>query len=111
MLDCVDRDPRVLGGDSRADYYALLLLATGVSATAVQRLVIAHEAEHVAARDTLVLGIACVVVAAMPWNPVVWYMLSRLRLAVELDCDARVLRAGAAPLSYGALLIDVAENN
>jgi hypothetical protein len=43
VLDCVDRDPRELGGDSRADYYALLLLATGVSASAVQRLVIAHE--------------------------------------------------------------------
>jgi bla regulator protein blaR1 len=76
-----------------------------------QRLVVAHEAEHVRARDTLLLGAACVVAAAMPWNPVVWYILSRLRLAVELDCDARVLRAGAAPHSYGALLIDVAENN
>jgi len=36
-------------------------------------------------------------------------MFSRLRLAVELDCDARVLRAGSTPGSYGALLIDVAE--
>lgn len=76
-----------------------------------QRLVVAHEAEHVRARDTMLLGAACVVAAIMPWNPAVWYMLSRLRLAVELDCDARVLRAGAAPHSYGALLIDVAENN
>jgi beta-lactamase regulating signal transducer with metallopeptidase domain len=76
-----------------------------------QNLVVAHEAEHVRARDTLLLGAACLVVAAMPWNPAVWYMLSRLRLTVELDCDARVLRGGAAPHSYGALLIDVAENN
>jgi hypothetical protein len=37
-------------------------------------------------------------------------MLSRLRLAVELDCDARVLRRGAAPRLYGALLIDVAQH-
>jgi outer membrane receptor protein involved in Fe transport len=37
-------------------------------------------------------------------------MLSRLRLAVELDCDARVLRRGAAPESYGSLLIDVAQH-
>jgi HEAT repeats len=43
VLDCVARDPRELGGDSRADYYALLLLAAGVSAPAVQRLVMAHE--------------------------------------------------------------------
>jgi hypothetical protein len=38
----------------------------------------------------------------------VWYVLARLRLAIELDCDARVLRRGAAPRSYGALLIDMA---
>jgi hypothetical protein len=43
VLDCVDRDPRALGHDSRGDYYALLLLAAGVDASAVQRLVIAHE--------------------------------------------------------------------
>jgi len=75
-----------------------------------QRLVVAHEDEHVRARDPLLLGLAWGAVAVMPWNPTVWYMLSRLRLAVELDCDARVLRRGAAPRSYGSLLIDVAEN-
>lgn len=76
-----------------------------------QRLVVQHEAQHVQARDTLLLAAGCVIVALMPWNPIAWYMLSRLRLAVELDCDARVLRGGAAPHSYGALLIDVAEKN
>lgn len=75
-----------------------------------QRLVVAHEREHVMARDPLLLGAACLAAAVMPWNPAVWYMLSRLRLSVELDCDARVLRRGVAPRSYGALLIDVAEN-
>jgi bla regulator protein blaR1 len=76
-----------------------------------QRLIVAHEAEHVRARDTVLLGGGCVAAALMPWNPAVWYMLSRLRLAVELDCDARVLRAGVAPRSYGVLLIEVAEKN
>ncbi|HEX4682085.1 MAG TPA: M56 family metallopeptidase, partial [Gemmatimonadaceae bacterium] len=76
-----------------------------------QRMVIAHEAEHVRAHDPALLGAACVALALMPWNPALWYMYSRLRLAVELDCDARVLRGGsAAPGSYGALLIDVAEH-
>jgi len=74
-----------------------------------QRLVIGHEAEHIRAHDPALLGAACVLVAAMPWNPAIWYMFSRLRLAVELDCDARVLRGGAAASSYGTLLIDVAE--
>jgi TonB-dependent SusC/RagA subfamily outer membrane receptor len=74
-----------------------------------QQMVVAHEAEHVRAHDPALLGVACIALAAMPWNPALWYMFSRLRLAVELDCDARVLRAGSAPGSYGALLIDVAE--
>ena len=76
-----------------------------------QRLVVAHEAEHVRARDTVLLGAGCIAAALMPWNPAAWYMLSRLRLAVELDCDARVLRGGVAPHSYGVLLIEVAEKN
>jgi TonB-dependent SusC/RagA subfamily outer membrane receptor len=75
-----------------------------------QRLVIAHEAEHVASRDTMLLTSACVVCAVMPWNPAAWLMLSRLRLAVEVDCDARVLRRGVELRSYGSLLIDVAEH-
>jgi bla regulator protein blaR1 len=74
-----------------------------------QRLVVAHEAEHLAARDGLLLGAAYVAAAVLPWNPAIWVMFSRLRLAVELDCDARVLRHGVAAQSYGALLIDVAE--
>jgi beta-lactamase regulating signal transducer with metallopeptidase domain len=73
-----------------------------------QRLVIAHEREHVAARDPLLLAAACVAAVIVPWNPAVWWMLSRLRLAVELDFDARVLRQGVAARSYGTLLIDLA---
>jgi len=73
-----------------------------------QRLVLAHESEHVAARDPLLLAAACIAVAIIPWHPAAWWMLSRLRLAVELDCDGRVLRRGVAPRSYGTLLIDLA---
>lgn len=73
-----------------------------------QRLVLEHEAEHVRARDHLVLGAACVSVACMPWHPAAWWSLARLRLAIELDCDARVLRRGTPPRSYGEMLIDLA---
>ena len=75
---------------------------------AEQRLILAHEREHVRAHDHLLLAAGWLVVIALPWHPVVWYILSRLRLAIELDCDARVLRAGASPRSYGTLLIEVA---
>ena len=73
-----------------------------------QRMVLVHEQEHVRARDPLLLAAACVAAALVPWNPAAWWMLSRLRLAVELDCDARVLRRGATARSYGTLLIDLA---
>src|SRR5690242_1581587 len=75
-----------------------------------QRVIVAHEAAHVAARDPLLLAAACGAVALMPWNPVLWIILGRIRLAVELDCDARVVRAGISPRSYGSLLVDVAES-
>lgn len=73
-----------------------------------QRLVLDHELEHVRAHDPLLLAGACFAAAILPWNPAVWWMLSRLRLAVELDCDSRVLRRGVAPRPYGELLIELA---
>lgn len=73
-----------------------------------QRLIVTHEHEHLAARDHLLLAASCLVAIALPWHPAVWYLLGRLRLAIELDCDRRVLRRGAAPRSYGALLIEMA---
>jgi TonB-dependent SusC/RagA subfamily outer membrane receptor len=72
-----------------------------------QRLVIAHEQAHIAAGDPVLLLTACALTALMPWNPCAWYLLARLRLAIELDCDARVLESGATPRHYGALLIDL----
>lgn len=73
-----------------------------------QRLVIVHEREHVAARDQLLPVGGLIVAAILPWHPAVWWALSRLRLAIELDCDARVLNRGVQPRPYGALLIDIA---
>jgi hypothetical protein len=75
-----------------------------------QQLVLAHEREHLGARDHLLLGAGTLVVALVPWHPVAWWMLSRLRLAIELDCDARVLRRGVPPRTYGTLLIDLADH-
>lgn len=71
------------------------------------RLVLQHEQAHIAAGDPLLLLTGCLTLALLPWNPFVWFMLSRLRLAIELDCDARVLAAGASTRRYGALLIDL----
>jgi hypothetical protein len=73
-----------------------------------QRMVVMHEAEHVRARDPLVLAAGCVAAALMPWNPAAWWMLRRLRTAVEMDCDARVLRQGVGRRAYGTVLIEMA---
>lgn len=73
-----------------------------------QRLVVQHEDEHRSARDHVMLAAACAMVCVLPWNAALWWMLLRLRLAVELDCDARVLRSGAGARSYGSLLLEIA---
>jgi bla regulator protein BlaR1 len=74
-----------------------------------QQLIVAHEVEHRTAGDQILLSVACTLAALMPWNPACWFMASRIRLAIEIDCDARVLKRGVSPRSYGSLLIDVAE--
>jgi TonB family protein len=75
-------------------------------------LILRHEREHVHARDPLVIHLAGLAVLAMPWNPGTWWMWSRLRTAVELDCDARVIGRGAAPaadaVAYAEVLLGVA---
>jgi len=42
-----------------------------------------------------------------PWNPALWWQWKRLRLAVEMDCDARVLAQGRSAAAYGQLLLEV----
>jgi beta-lactamase regulating signal transducer with metallopeptidase domain len=74
-----------------------------------QQLVLAHEREHLDARDHLLLAAGSLAVALVPWHPAAWWMLARLRLAIELDCDARVLRRGVPARTYGKLLIDLAD--
>jgi len=74
-----------------------------------QRVSVAHEAEHAAARDPLLLLLGCAAVVALPWHPAMWFMLSRLRLAIEVDCDRRVLRRGITPRTYGTVLVDLAQ--
>jgi hypothetical protein len=45
----------------------------------------------------------------MPWNLPLWWQLRRLRVAIEIDCDARVLRRGYDVSHYGETLIAVGE--
>lgn len=76
----------------------------------LQRLVIRHEEEHRSARDLWLAVGAMVAVVAFPWNLVLWWQTRRLRLAVEIDCDRRVLENGASVRSYAELLLTSAEH-
>lgn len=75
---------------------------------ASQRLLLEHELEHARRRDTALLLGGAVTAAMLPWNPVVWWMVRRLRLAVERDCDARVLAAHPNVRRYADLLLTAA---
>lgn len=70
-----------------------------------QRLLMAHEMEHVRKRDTAMLFAGALGAALVPWNPMVWWMVRRLRLAVEQDCDARVLARYPEVRRYADLLL------
>ena len=72
------------------------------------RLVVMHETEHQRARDPLLLAAMWTLVALIPWHPGVWYCLAQTRLAIELDCDARVVRRGASLRTYAELLLNQA---
>ena len=72
-----------------------------------QRVVLAHEAQHLKAGDSRLIAIGLVAVIAMPWNLPLWWQLSRLRRAIEVDCDARVLAEGFDRRTYGEVLIEV----
>jgi TonB family protein len=56
------------------------------------RLILDHEAEHMRAGDLRLLLSVGVLPLLLPWSFPLWWQLARLRLAVEGDCDLRVLK-------------------
>jgi len=77
--------------------------------TSLRTLVLEHEREHRDRGDPRLLFGAVAVAVAMPWNIGLWYFLARLRSAMELDCDLRVLRVYPDTRRYGSLLLAVAQ--
>jgi beta-lactamase regulating signal transducer with metallopeptidase domain len=75
----------------------------------LRSLVIRHEQEHLSARDPALLTTALGLLVLIPWHPVLWWSWRRLRLAIEVDCDARVLRREPNPQKYGQLLLLVSQ--
>jgi beta-lactamase regulating signal transducer with metallopeptidase domain len=77
--------------------------------SSVRAVVLAHEQEHIAARDPALLLLGLVLVVIAPWNLPLWWQLQRLRFAIEVDCDARVLGRGADVRAYGEVLLAVGQ--
>ncbi len=75
----------------------------------LREIVLAHEREHLRSGDPALLAAAWFLAAVMPWNAALWVIARRLRAATELDCDVRVLRAGADARTYSNLLLLVSQ--
>jgi beta-lactamase regulating signal transducer with metallopeptidase domain len=90
----------------------LILLPRWTSELAphLRALVMLHEREHVASGDPAMLLSAVVLVTLFPWSPALWWALHRLRLSIEMDCDARVLRRHPDIRQYGQLLLFVSQH-
>lgn len=69
------------------------------------RLVLTHEREHLRAGDPRILLAGLLLLILLPWNVPLWWQWRRLRRAVELDCDARVLRRTQTVRPYAELLL------
>ena len=71
-------------------------------------MMVAHEREHVRAGDSRTLALAHLALVTAPWNLPLWWIVRRLRSAIEADCDLRVLRMGGVDTRrYCELLITV----
>jgi beta-lactamase regulating signal transducer with metallopeptidase domain len=82
-----------------------LLLASA----SVQKAAIVHETEHLRSHDARLLFAGVVLVSLMPWNPILWWQLWRLRFAIEKDCDQRVIARGLDAIDYARALVTVAK--
>ena len=69
-----------------------------------QALLLAHAQCRLAARDPQLLALAYALIVLMPWNLPLWWQLHRLRFAIEVDCDARMLAHGHALRDYATVL-------
>ena len=70
-------------------------------------MILAHEREHLRAGDQWLLALGLLALALTPWNLPLWWAVRRLRRAVELDCDRRVLAGDVERAEYGQLLLEV----
>ena len=76
-----------------------------------REMMLRHESEHIRAGDPRVLFAAGLLLVAFPWNAGIWWLVHRLRMAMELDCDARVIRSVGASREYALMLLEIGERH
>ncbi|MCH9650562.1 MAG: peptidoglycan DD-metalloendopeptidase family protein [Deltaproteobacteria bacterium] len=70
--------------------------------------IVAHELAHIRRRDSLWIGLHCLVRAAYFFHPALWLANSRLDQTRERVCDELVLSTGAIhPRTYGECLVAI----
>lgn len=107
ILVAPDAGPAVVGlVRSRIVVPAWLLQASDEQ----QQCTIAHERAHLHARDPQLVAIGLLLLLTMPWNPLLWWQFHRLRRAIEVDCDTRVLLGGHDIGAYCETLIQVGQH-
>ena len=72
---------------------------------AAGKTILAHEIEHRCTGDSRLIVSAMLLSIAMPWNPLLWWMIVRMVRAIEFDCDARVTSHGINTATYAHLLL------
>jgi Zn-dependent protease with chaperone function len=84
----------------------LVVLSTGVQQLppAQQAAVLSHERAHLRGRHHVLVTIAEILAAAIPWVPLTRRASHAVRVLVELCADAAAVRACGAPAVRGALI-------
>jgi beta-lactamase regulating signal transducer with metallopeptidase domain len=73
------------------------------------RIVLVHEAAHVARLDYIAQLVATVACAIYWFNPIAWLAAFRLRAEAEHAADDRVLAAGVDGVTYASHLLELAQ--
>jgi bla regulator protein blaR1 len=105
VLVSADVGPAVVG--ARRPRIVIPAWVLGLEAS-MQRLIVMHEREHLRSGDGRALAVGLLLVALLPWCLPLWWQFRRLRIAVETDCDRRLLRCGVSPRAYAEALLAVA---
>lgn len=71
-----------------------------------RELVVLHEREHLRCRDPVLVLAGWIFLVAVPWLLPLWWQFSRLRRAIEKDCDRRVVDRTGDARRYGRLLLE-----